>query len=196
MDCEISRAVSKEMKSVRTTNQMGAEAAQRVPLRAVREFEKALSRTRQKHSFHKKGIFFATVQNGRRAGDYPEITRVGDRSFQTIGRDGCVFPANGHDSLTPTPGSEHKNNEEAHCVCGPPRPIPSSGGPAGSFRGGSSRRCTRPARSSRACSLRIAMHAGARRQSCASRPGCCTGRTRRSCRPRSTSTARAWCRTR
>jgi hypothetical protein len=35
-------------------DQARAEAAQRTPLRVLQEFEKVISRTRQRHSFHKK----------------------------------------------------------------------------------------------------------------------------------------------
>jgi len=46
--------MSKEMKWARNDDQMGTESAQCTPQRALQEFEKGASETRQRHSFHKK----------------------------------------------------------------------------------------------------------------------------------------------
>ncbi len=80
MDGRISRGVSKENRSTRTTLRWEKKPPGCTPLRAAQKIEKVISKTGQRLSFHARR--FLESKNDRRKNNPSKITRARGRSFQ------------------------------------------------------------------------------------------------------------------
>jgi len=76
MDCEISRAMSKEIKNARTTITWEQKQRQRTPLRAVRKSQKVISKPVKVFLFTRKDSLMRTREHASEC-DYSQSRDIG-----------------------------------------------------------------------------------------------------------------------